>query len=241
SDMVNGFLPLICIAERKRKTPAPAGPCRPARTGADSFRGTTLVRRPLTGRGLTGCCGAKARRIQPGAVTGTPGAGWAFKGLCLRGSKAIFRAPTPARFHRRGLSARVKKRVLSSSQPILYHGYYRGSGGICQQAGAAFFRRRPLTAAPGCANMKLTSRETNFISAGKPDENTSERAAHGGGHDPAAAGGAGARFLPHHHFDREGAVQPLPDAGLPAGAGVRGDGGGPLLPAGKQRAGGQTV
>ena len=61
----------------------------------------------------------------------------------------------PARFHRRGLSARLKKRVLFSSQPMSYHGYYRGSGWICQQAGEGFFPPGGLTAAPAHASLGL--------------------------------------------------------------------------------------
>lgn len=51
----------------------------------------------------------------------------------LCGSETIFSAPMPARFHRRGLSARIAERLLFSSQPIVYHGYYRRSGAVCQQ------------------------------------------------------------------------------------------------------------
>ena len=36
-----------------------------------------------------------------------------------------------------------------------YHGYYRGSGGICQQAGEGFFPPGGLTAAPAHASLGL--------------------------------------------------------------------------------------
>ena len=59
-----------------------------------------------------------------------------------------------------------------------------------------------------------------------------------GRHDPAAAGGSGPRVLPHHHLPGEGAVQPVPVAGVPTGAGVPHHGGGPVLPGGEQGTGG---
>ena len=36
-----------------------------------------------------------------------------------------------------------------------YHGYYRGSGGICQQAGEGFFPPGGLTTAPTHASLGL--------------------------------------------------------------------------------------
>ena len=69
----------------------------PARTGAEYFRGTTLVCRPFAGHGLKAAAG-ETRCIQPDAVTGAPGAGLGCDALRLRGSKTIFGAAMPVCF-----------------------------------------------------------------------------------------------------------------------------------------------
>ena len=69
----------------------------PARTGAEYFRGTTLICRPFAGHGLKAAAG-ETRCIQPDAVTGAPGAGLGCDALRLRGSKTIFGAAMPACF-----------------------------------------------------------------------------------------------------------------------------------------------
>ena len=62
------------IAKEEAKSSRPCkGPC-PARTGAEYFRGTTLVRRSLAGRGLNAA--SRQSRAQPDAVTGAPGTDW---------------------------------------------------------------------------------------------------------------------------------------------------------------------
>ena len=72
-------------------------------------------------------------------------------------------------------------------------------------------------------------------------EDKSERTAHSGQNDSAATGGFGPRVKPYDYFNRKGAVQPFPYAGVPHGACIWGDGGGTVLPGRKYGDGGQKI
>ena len=77
-------------------------------------------------------------------------------------------------------------------------------------------------------NMKLASREVNFIFGGA-HENKTERAAHRRRAYAAAACRPDACFQPDDHLHRKRTIQPLADVGIPAGTGVRRDRGGIVL------------
>ena len=109
------FVFALCVDSftvTENKNSRPHRPSKPARTGAECFRGTTLFYRSLAGRGLdaaaenplrtAGRCNGRTRR-RLGALAPRP-----------RSSETIFSPLFPACFHRPGSLEGVNARAYSS-------------------------------------------------------------------------------------------------------------------------------
>lgn len=102
-----------CASGREKNAPVLARQCRQGRE-RESFRGTTLLYRPLTETAFEAAAQSIRTAVTAGRFNGRTRRGLRTLALRPRGSETIFSFLYPARFHLAGLSERTNAKAYSS-------------------------------------------------------------------------------------------------------------------------------